>query len=385
MLQNRWYNQFRAAQSSGILPNEKPAKAMRMKKAIFWTVDLLGFGIGSKTKSGEWTVTISNADESQLFFKQLVKLSLMLVSLSVPGLSLFTWNVINGTSGEKYETSFVAGVPTTPENIGQFLQGGTVFSEQGIAIPGSGNESTNLTATILFDYFSPIYLFGSPGRMLPPGYKVRISRDTWGIGTANSTYGFAFEDGALGLDTKIDAYDALLTARVGVGESILTSRAWPGGDYRVLLPTAPVSGSDPFLTELSDGRLLLAVKVAEGYVEMQSHNSGWTWERLKYPDSDGGLTPKARAVWPPETQMPLSLKLDDQTRLSIAVDGAQLLSRVVSEHGLSESVVVGAASSAGAYSLEEAPDGRLLIIDETGRPLFSSNGLPLAWRPVVAT
>lgn len=379
----RWYNDFASAQSNGTLPNKKTAKAVRIKKSIFWTVDLLGLGIGSKTKTGEWTITITNADGSQIYFKQTVKLSLMLVSLGAVGLQLFTWNVINGSSGEKYETSVVAGIPTTPDTIGQFLQGGTALSEQGIAIPGSGNESTDATATIIFDYFSPIYLFKAPGRQLPVGYKVKISRDTWGIGTANSTYQFAFEEGVpASLGSTFDPYGALLTARGAYdGERVFTGRAWRGNDYQFLDAGGALKGTSPTLHRLRDGRELMTLQTLEGVVEFLSINSEWNWKRMQYPNAEAGFGTKPDLIFGPDATMPLSLLLDNGARLHIAVEGTSLFSRLVDGGGPSEKVFVGAAGD-GAFSLERDATGAAFIIGSDGLPKWKSRSIPPRWEPI---
>src|SRR5690606_34314248 len=148
----------------------------RYRRAIIWQVDLLGFGIGSKVRKASWTVQIE-APGGRLLFRQKVEMELMLVSLSVPGLSLFTWNIVKDNASTD-ATEVIDGKELAEGEISNYLLKGLLQSNM---IPASGESSTNLTATIITDWYSPGYLF--PGG-IPTGSKVTITADEWGLGPA---------------------------------------------------------------------------------------------------------------------------------------------------------------------------------------------------------
>lgn len=182
---------FAPASSEGVLPIENSATQMRYRRSIIWEVDLFGFGIGSKTGEGSFTVTFKS-EGGEVFFQQTVTVKLFMVSLSFPGLNLFTWNYVK----DEFETSIVDGTEITPDNIGDYLLGGTALSEQGDLQPASGESSTDLTATIIADWVSPIYLFPSG---IPGGTIVEISNDTWSFGAPkNAEYQWAFLESGSG-------------------------------------------------------------------------------------------------------------------------------------------------------------------------------------------
>ncbi len=369
-----WYDTYKSAQSDGTLPNTKTAKKIRYRKSIIWTIDLGSLGINGNIKNFEWTIEIDNIDGSQRYFKQTVGLQLFLVSLGASGIELFTWNYVKDT----FDTTAVAGVPTTKDTIGQFLQGGTALSEQGDLQPASGQDSTDLTATIITDWYSPIYLLKEPGRQLPTGYRFTKSRDTGGVGNLQSTYQFAFEDGTpASLGSLIDPLGSLITARGAYdGERIFTGRAW-GGKFENIEAGAAIKGTAPTLHRLRDGRLILAIQTVEGVVEMVSRGGVMgRFERLGYPTPSGALVPSP--VFGKDATMPVSLLLPNQDRLHLAVEGASLYSRVVDKTGVTALVYVGAAGD-GAYSLEREPAGALVIIGSDGKPKWRSKGIPLRW------
>jgi hypothetical protein len=376
---NTWYLNFRPAKSDGTLPNKKSAGSFRYKRAVRWDIDLSGFGLGSQFAEGHWTITITNNDGSQLFFRQTAGAKLWIVNLGAAGLQFFTWSYYS----ESFDTTLVGGVTTNKENIGLFLDGNDVTDiEQGIATPASGYGDTfGATVSIFFEWLSPIYVFRSPAQSLPVGYKVTITRDTWNLGPQSVEYGWAFDDaGPLGLGTTFDGLGALLTARPAPdGERVLTARAWPS-NYNLLEQGGAFKGNSPTYHELKDGRELVVVQESVGVTEYVSHNSEWNWNRMVYPNADG--TQSQREIFDSDFTMPASLLLDDDSRLIISTKNNALYSRLVTDEGPGELIQIATAQTAG-YSLEQAEDGSFLIISsETGKPVFRTRSIPPRWEPI---
>lgn len=188
-----WVNDFAPAQSDGTLPLESAAGALRYKRAIIWQVDLLGFGIGSKSATHEWEIQITSPGGA-LLFQQKVAMQLFLVNLSVPGLSLFTWNIVKDNAATD-ATVVIDGKEVGEGKIKEYLIAGLLQSNM---IPAAGQSATNLTATIVTDWYSPGYLFPAG---IPAGSKVDITFDSWGFGPSSVEYGWAFGPAGTVLDT----------------------------------------------------------------------------------------------------------------------------------------------------------------------------------------
>jgi hypothetical protein len=386
MAVNKWYLDFNAAKSDGTLPLDHSARAMRYKRAFIWKVDVTTIGINGGLYKGGWTVEITNETGAIVFFKHHVTLTLFLVSLGVPGAVLFTW----AFQHDEFDTSVVAAFPTTKENVGQFLQGGTALSEQGNMIPGGGADTTDMTATIIADWESPIYLFKSPGQTLPPRSKVKITKDQWNLGPASVEYGWAFDEATPApVGTLFDGLGSLVVGCSGEGIGregsgrVHVARSWPLDDYKYLDRGAPVKGDYPTFHETKDGRLILSMLGVEGVVEYQSWTSGLSWERVKYivPDS---VAPKEGPIFSPGVDMPSSLKIDDETRLHIAMRASNLVWSLVDANGPSPEQLVGVIEDADLAipSIEATPDGGYLIIGGAGVPVYTANSTPPKWNKI---
>lgn len=382
----QWTDTFKAATSGGTLPLDKPARAMRYKRALIWKVDVSTLGISGQVGKGSWTVEITDESGAIVFFKSKVTLSLFLVSLGVSGLSLFTWNFVK----DEFDTTRVAAFDTDKTNIGKFMGGGTAQSEQGDLRPASGQDSTNGIATIITDWYSPIYVFKSPGRPFPPRAKVKITKDTWGFGPASVEYGWAFDEAAATpVGTIMDGLGSLVVGCSGAGfgrqgsGSVHTARSWPLGDFKHLDPLAPVKGDYPTFHELGDGRLVQSVLGVEGVIEYQSQTSGLNWERVRYTSPESA-TPQPANVFSAGVDMPTSLKIDDDTRLHIAVKDGKLMWNIVNAEGVGHEQIVGAIpdEDTSLPSLEQTRDGGFLIIGGGGIPIYEANSLPPDWQKV---
>ncbi len=295
-----WVNNFTSAQSDGTLPLDSTAGAMRYKRAIIWEVDLFGFGIGSKIKKASWVVQIESPDGSLLFFQE-VEMELMLISLSVPGLSLFTWNIVKDNASTD-ATDIIDGKELGEGEIKKYLLGGLLQSNM---IPASGQSSTNFTATIITDWYSPGYLF--PGG-IPAGSKVKIKTDVWDLGPASVEYSWAFGSGGTILDTLIapeTGQTFLLHLDDGDLKLARTRRGQPTLELRkVADPDAPADDTpegreraalrcdyeaslaptklDPSFTRLyrKDGALY-SVCLANRLRLFRSHSDGKDWKELE--------------------------------------------------------------------------------------------------------
>ena len=188
-----WVNNFIPAQSDGTLPLDGVAGAMRYKRAIIWEVDLHGFGIGGRSLKGEWTLSIESPTGTVLFH-QTVEMELFFVYLNMPGLAFFTWNILKDNAATT-ATDIIDGQEVEPAQMKDYLMTGLLQSNM---IPASGQGSTNLTATIVTDWYSPGYQFPTG---IPPGSKVKTKLDTWGFGPASVEYSWAFGPGGQVLDT----------------------------------------------------------------------------------------------------------------------------------------------------------------------------------------
>lgn len=362
-------NIFKPARSDKTLPLERSTGSFRIRKTINWEVDLAGLISGGE-KTGSWEIEFTSP-AGVVLFRQKVELKLFLVAIGVPGLQLFTWNYVH----DRFETTIAGGEAVTHDTIGKYLLGGTLESQQGDLQPAEGFESTDQTATIVADWYSPVYVF-----RIPVGTTVKTRRDGWGFGSAVSTYAYAFEGGAPShlIDTRFDGIGAQMCARGRRENGVVQSgRSWP--QHRVLESEGWVRGSNPTIIELPDGRQIMAVLDETGYREFVSLDSGFTWQPMLYPDSQKGYGKVEKVLWEGGVQMPTMIEYED-VRLTIAVVGNELRSRSVGKEGPVDVVTVGQAKDAESYSLSSDSKGNIFITDTSGLPVFRSPGLPPRWQ-----
>lgn len=370
---------WKSVRSDLTLPlDDKPASQFQYKRFIHWEVDLIGVGIAGRTATGSWHIQLVSPTNAVLF-EQKVTLTLWVVYTGTVGLQIFTW----AFRSEKIETPIVAGTATGENNPSwSYTLGGTEQSEFGILDPGGGSDYTDLTAIIEAEWLSPVYKM-----RVPPGTKLKIIRDAWGLGASTRPeWKFRFVEGdAPKLDTRFDRFGALLFARgvSDVTETVQMGRSWP--QHQIRDAGATLVGTDPTIIELPDGREILGILTASGYIEYESLNSEWTWKRVEYPDDEKGFGTKPYAVWPAGVLMPKMIVLDDAeggTRLSIAVQGDDLLCKRIGREGIAETVVVGDADSTQEYSLSSDGKGLVQISDLSGLPKWESSNGGNTWAPV---
>jgi hypothetical protein len=367
-----WYEDFKPATSGGVLPIKSMAKKFRFKKAIIWQVNLTSEGMSGVTATGAFTVTFTSPG-GKVLYKSTIGIRLFMVGLGLPGIIFFTWNYVNDT----FDTEIAGGVDVTDATIGQYLQGGTAASEQGLLLPTEGQESTNAVATIVADWYSPIYV----NHRLPKGTKVTITNDTWGFGPKTVEYAWAFEEGSdERVDTTISGMGALLSAR-GVGEYTQAGQAWRG--YQIYHGGGYVPGVSPSLMEDDDGLLILAVYDEEkGYIEYQSRFSGrHRWERIKYVNPETAEI-EEQVIFEAGVTMPKTVRLKDGTRLALAIQGERLVVRRIERNIIQAVIDVMEADSDESYSMEEDETGKVLIVDGSGLPAAESLNGGRRWAAV---
>jgi hypothetical protein len=369
------YNEFKPAGSDFVLPIEEAKGSMRYRHALVWEVDLFGFGIGAKTKSGSWTLELITPDGT-VIFKQVVTLTLQLVSLSVPGLNLFVWNYVKDT----FETTIIGGETVTKETIGPYLLGGTAESEQGDMQPASGESSTDLTATIISDWYSPVYLFE-----IPEGTKFEASQDSWGSGsTTRSEYQWAFGEALTRerVDAMYDPYGQLLIAADEYNSGNCFFAIGDGPEYRYPIARGVLPGLSPAVVREEDGTLIFAALDDEGFREYATHNYFLTREPMLYADPQEPTTRKQIALWPKSATMATLIKYNE-SRASLAVVGGEVLFRL-SGASLGDQVRVCKAVRGLSYGIAADNDGTLRVFSSKGLPVAKSGNAGRTWEAVNA-
>jgi hypothetical protein len=367
-----WYEEFHPATSGGVLPIAGVAKAFRFKKALIWEVNLTSEGMTGVDGIGSFTITFTSPG-GKVLFKSVITIRLFMVGLGLPGIIFFTWNFVS----DSFDTTVANGKDVTNETVGQYVQGGTFESQHGLLDPASGQENTNAVATIVADWYSPIYV----NHRMPKGTKVTITNDTWGFGPASVEYGWAFLEGSEDrVDATVNKMGALLSARP-VGDYTQTGQAWR--DYKHYQGGGYVPGVSPSLMEDDDGLLVLAVyDEDEGYIEYQSRDSGRRWARLKYIDPETAQRSE-QPVFGTGVTMPKTVRLKDGTRVAMTVDVGRVVVRRIARGNLLDVIDVMEADDDESYSIEEEDTGKVLIVDSSGLPTAESFNGGQRWSVVV--
>lgn len=369
-----WYDDknFKPAKKDGTLPLTRTGAAFRYRRAIIWSFDVGVLLSSGGIHGGSFTIELVDGDN--VLFKSKVTFKIFFIA----NVLLYSWNYLNR---DLFETSIVGGVPTTPETIGFYLDSGEIGdTEQGDMQPASDSGSAYGEISIIADWLSPIYYFNVHGaRSIPVGAKVRISHDSFDFAPGSVEYSFAFLDGGLSpVSTTFDPFGALVSA-IPSAQTVNVGRAWRPDIYRDRAKGGIVEGQSPTIHVLPNGVQILAIQQNAGVVEMQSLDAGWTSERVKYNLPSGADLTAAQVVFEGDVTMPTSILLPDTSRLHLAVEGDEVIVRIVDKFGVGDKSIVGPAKTGVLYSIERSPSGETLVIGTGGVPVYRSKSVPFAW------
>jgi hypothetical protein len=244
---------------------------------------------------------------------------------------------------------------------------GGMAKEQGNLIPASGEDSTNVVATIITDWYSPVYLFE-----IPVGTKLRVTQDSWGMGSSNrSEWAFAFGQALTRerVDALHDPYGQLLMAADENNSGHCRFSIADGPGFRYPLARGVLPGLSPAIVREEDGTLIFGALGEDGFIEQKTHNYFLTHEPVTYPGKDDPHTYAPVALWPKSATMATLIKYNE-SRASLAVVGGEVLFRL-SGASVGDPVRVCKAARGISYALAADSDGTLRV--------FSSKGLPVAW------
>jgi hypothetical protein len=299
-----------------------------------------------------------------------------MVSIGFPGgLQLFTW----AFQKEVITTPIIGGAETSAENPSwSYTLGGTEFSEFGILIPGGGSSYTDIVATIIEEWQSPVYRMN-----VPVGAKLKVIQDHWGMGASTRPeWQFRFREGVRRmLDTAAGFFGEIVAARPLGGQPSRTAiqggHSWPF--HRTLNEHGFVRGaSEPSLVLMPDGREILGVLQDDGYFEYESFDTQRTWRKVGYPVPDEVRQTVPAPIFEASVQMPQLVRIEN-IRLALARRGSALVTRRLSDEGVGDLKRVAANAGEGYYSLSVAEDGTVYICDETGLPRWQSDDAGLLW------
>lgn len=365
---------WKSTASDGTLPNKALAGQFQYKRALIWNVPLFGFGAGFKVATGTWHIQLKNGET--VIFEQTVALTLQLISIGFTGgLQLFTWQF----QKEVITTPIIGGAPTGDDNPSwSYTIGATDKSEFGILVPGGGSDYTDVEATIIAEWQSPVYRMN-----VPTGTKLHIVTDHWGLGSSSRPeWQFRFKDGFRRmLDTATGFFGELVSVRGQNGnanrDDVEGGHSWPA--YNELTGRGTILGAhEPSLVLLPDGRDITAVLQDDGYWEYESYDSQRTWQKVGYPVSGEVAKKTPEKIFDASVQMPQMIQLDT-IRLAVARRGSTLVSRRISDEGFDVITPVSDSAGDGTYSLNAMDDGKVQICDDSGKPVFQSLDSGLSW------
>lgn len=430
--------------SSGVLSSDKNIFQFQYRHYISWQVPLLGFGMGSKTGTGQWKMQLVT-DSGTVWFEQEVEIEISLFSLGFFGLQLFTWyfsketiltTVVNASvtaisvtvappgasAGATLVPVHALGLPI-PSGTALVFSGGKVVTTATAAAVGA----TWLTTEPIDDNFTPderapyinpdnpswsYALGGTPyaeqGYMetggdssytdvvayvndtwyspiynvaFPPGLKLHVVMDSWGLGAQKRPeWQFRYTFGDFRM---AEIKYGPLGEREFATSKLGLDRIHFGHTWGGLGGFSRVwidKATSPSILILPDGTRIYGVLQDDGYWEYESKDMGRTLAKVSYP-SDTSDYGEPAPIFGPEVTMPQLISIG-RTRLAIGVQGNIVVVKKIDSSGVSFTKKVGDAVEGESYALDQDPDGNVIVADSSGTPKFTSNSGGRDWQDV---
>jgi hypothetical protein len=301
--------------SEGFIVMDSSADGFSYKKRVLRFAPNPG-GI-QQTLTGQWEVLIKDGPEGATLFHQIITFRVLCVFDGLGGVTFIPLD-----NGGKFETLVCDGQEVSKDAQGNYegwrfvdTTTPTPFVEFAIPIfkPNSGGTLDGIFIDV--DWQSPRYKIA-----LSDGAVLRVEKDEWRQGTdiPIAYYQTSIKPGAPLVDAVIDPYGAMWHASTKDG---LVRVATGFGPYRDLRQVGWISGArEASINHDPQGDLWLLVKEEDGWFEYSSANGGITWT-------------KVRQVWDNTAKMARTLITENGTRISMALDGNDLIFKTDEEQG----------------------------------------------------
>lgn len=362
MRKEKGFTEYKPIFSDGRLPNDEVKGIFQYKRFIHWnTFELYAQGLG-RLGQGHWEMQILAPDGQTVLFEQTVTIAITVV---FTGFSLIWYQ---HETGEKIETTIVAGNETTPESPSwEHTIGGTHFSEQGIMIPGGGvvPGSQGTGYTVEADWQSPAYKM-----RLPAGSRLKIVTDHWGLGASvRPEWRFRFGDATdLGIDSGFDQFGAMYSVNNGENRNLQARRSWPNHAARTM--ESAFVGDSPALAIDRSGRVSMIKNDSGQWNLYRSDDAMWSWEKTESELLQGSVE-MARLVALRGGGFVQVVKSGSEFRyLAVGADGSRSIGRVP------------LLKSAQELSIAQDESGHIWAINEKGETVALSRDNGAVWREV---
>lgn len=341
------FTDWESDQSDGTLPNTEDAGIFQYRHFVHWeTNQTWDAGIG-RNGTGSWTIQIKDPS-GIVIFEQTVQIT---VTVMFFGFAM-VWYYYSRT--DEINTTIVEGQQVTEPIPPTFLLG----VETGNMVLGGDTVPTYGSAFGgIIDAFwqSPVYKMS-----VPIGSKLNVINDRWGLGVqTRPDWQWRFGDGSdFQIDSTFDSFGFLNSVTSQGTKDLICQRSLPNHTTRE--QDVILSGSDPTMAVLRNGKTLLIKKDANALGMYESLDAMLSFQKTEDPLLEGNVI------------MPHLIALRGGGYLQLAKSAGEFKYVRKGADGSVTNGVINAATSAKELSASQSDNGVIVLINEMGAPVASS-------------
>jgi hypothetical protein len=319
------------------------------------------FGQIQQTLTGQWEILVTDGPNGRVLFHQIVTFRILCVFF-IGGVTFIPLD-----NGGKFETPICDGQQVSKDASGhpegwRFVDTPrpTPFSEFGTPIfkPNSGNTINGILIDV--EWRSPRYKMS-----LAPGVVFKVVRDEWRQGTdiPIAFYETSVKAGAPHVDVHIDPYGEMWHARSKDG---ILRVATAFGPYRDLRTSGYLGqGTQASINSAPTGTVWVLTKEDDGWYEYSSDDGGVTWHQ-------------AGKLFDRTANMARALITDDGRRISMALDGNDLIFKTSDDGGVA-ATKIGTVERRQPFAPAIDRHGNIYAVGEDGVEYSSYTGGDGGW------